>query len=89
MESRKIRDNQIKVTTFSTGINMKARNARLNSNGGWCVKTIENYVYKKKKYHLPSEFLGKCTWLCCSVPSSASLSVDTLYFPDKFNYISK
>ena len=30
MESRKIRDNQIKVSTYGTGINMRARNARLD-----------------------------------------------------------
>ena len=59
MESRKIRDNQIKVSTYSTRINMKARNARLNNNGGWCVKTPENYVVNKEKYNLLSEFLGR------------------------------
>ena len=60
MESRKIRDKQIKVSTYSTGIHMRARNARLNSNGGWCVKTLENYETKEENYHIPSEFLGRC-----------------------------
>ena len=44
---------------YSTGINMRARNARLDNNGGWCGKTFENYVVKKEKYNLLSEFLGK------------------------------
>lgn len=59
MESRKIRDNHIKVSTYSNGVNMRGRNARLNSNGGWCVKTLENYVVKEERYHLTSEFLGR------------------------------
>lgn len=55
---------------------MKARNARLNSNGGWCVKNIENYVDKKTKYNLPSEYLGmyKYRWICSiyyTTPSNA------------------
>ena len=40
---------------------MGARNARLNNNGAWCVKNIENYEYKEKKYHIPSEYLGRYT----------------------------
>lgn len=59
MESRKIRDNQITASTYSTGINMKPYNARLNNNGAWCVKKIENYVVNKMAYNLPSEFLGR------------------------------
>lgn len=44
---------------------MRGRNARLNSNGGWCVKTLENYVVKEERYHLTSEFLGryKCLYI--------------------------
>jgi len=57
MESRKVRDNQITASTYSTGINMKPYNARLNNNGAWCVKKMENYVVNKRSYHLPSEFL--------------------------------
>lgn len=45
---------------------MRARNARLNNNGGWCVKSLENYAVKNEKYHLPSEYLGRyrCRWTC-------------------------
>ena len=48
IESRKIRANQIQVSTYSTRINVRACNARLDNNGGWWAKTIENYVVKKK-----------------------------------------
>jgi len=67
MESGKIRDSQIKASTFSTsGANMRGGNARLNSHGGWCVKNMKNherdgkrYFIYNEKFHIPNEFLGK------------------------------
>ncbi|XP_022809904.1 lactadherin-like [Stylophora pistillata] len=62
MGSRKIRDNQIKVSSVKKGeLNAKASNGRLNTVGGWCVEKLENYEYtrsnKKHKSFLPKEFL--------------------------------
>ena len=67
MNPEEYQKNQIKVATYSTGINMRARDARLNNNGGRCVKIFENYVVKKEKYSLLSKFLDryKCKWICC------------------------
>ena len=60
MESRKIKDSQIKSSTFGTsGMNMRAAHARLNSNGGWCVKKVLNYKTGGKEFHIPNEYLGK------------------------------
>ena len=64
MGSRKIRDNQIKVSSVKKGeLNAKASNGRLNTVGGWCVEKLENYEYtrsnKKHKSFLPKEFLGR------------------------------
>ena len=60
MESKKIKDSQIKVSTFSTSrFDTRATNARLNSNGGWCVKTMITFPKKEKKLHIPNEYLGK------------------------------
>ena len=41
---------------------MRARNACLNNNGGWCVKIFENYVVRKEKYNLLSN-----SWIGISV----------------------
>ncbi|XP_073230078.1 uncharacterized protein [Porites lutea] len=58
MESKKIKDSQIKVSTFSTSrFDTRATNARLNSNGGWCVKTMLTFPKKEKKFHIPNEYL--------------------------------
>ena len=38
---------------------MKAKNARLNGNGGWCVRKMLTYKEDEKLYHVPNEFLGK------------------------------
>ena len=56
---------------------MRARNARLNSNGGWCVKTLENYVVKEK-YNFLSEFLCKykCKWICCTHETTTSNNLE-------------
>ena len=50
--------------------------ASTDNNGGWCVKTFENYVVKKKKYNLLSEFLCKCKWICCTHETTASNNLE-------------
>ncbi|XP_068750713.1 venom prothrombin activator pseutarin-C non-catalytic subunit-like [Montipora capricornis] len=58
MESRRIKDSQLKVSSFSpSGLNMRASYARLHVHGGWCTKTILSWKKWDKKYFIPNHYL--------------------------------
>ena len=60
MESKRIKDSQLKVSSFNpSGLTMRASRARLHVFGGWCTKSIENSEWSGRKYFVPKEYLGK------------------------------